>query len=317
MLELAAQEQCARARHRAPLDLALEQLPERPDRSLGRLEEHVAGEAVGGNHVELPGEHVLSFDVPGETDAALRLPQRRRRRARQIGALPFLLAIGDDPHAWSGDAEHPARVDLAQQGELHELQRSHLDVRAHVDEHRPAYRAERRQEPSDARPVDVTEPAEHEQAAGEDRAGISRRDHPGRVPRFAQLEGDADRAVLLLAQCASGMLVHLHHLRGMVDAQLLCAGAVPTQLVADALFVADEDDLEAALAMRAERAFHGRGGSEIAAHRVECDQSSLPFMTALPWYSPHFGQARCGRIGSPHFGHAPTFGAVAFQCARR
>src|SRR5438105_2282549 len=40
-------------------------------------------------------------------------------------------------------------------------------------------------------------------------------------------------------------------------------------------------------------------------------------MTARPWYSPHLGQARWDSTGSPHFGHAPTFGAVAFQCARR
>src|SRR5437899_4416718 len=45
--------------------------------------------------------------------------------------------------------------------------------------------------------------------------------------------------------------------------------------------------------------------------------SSLPFMTARPWYSPHLGQARWDSTGSPHFGHAPTFGAVAFRCARR
>src|SRR5262249_23284974 len=47
------------------------------------------------------------------------------------------------------------------------------------------------------------------------------------------------------------------------------------------------------------------------------DQSSLAFRTARPWYSPHLGQARWGSTGSPHFGQAPTFGAVAFQCARR
>src|SRR5207302_9884662 len=45
--------------------------------------------------------------------------------------------------------------------------------------------------------------------------------------------------------------------------------------------------------------------------------SSLPFMTARPWYSPHLGQARWDSTGSPQFGHFPTFGAVAFQCARR
>src|SRR5207248_1381182 len=71
------------------------------------------------------------------------------------------------------------------------------------------------------------------------------------------------------------------------------------------------------LAMRAQRAFHRGRGSQVTAHRVERDQSSLPFITARPWYSPHFGQARWGSTGSPHFGHAPTFGAVAFQCARR
>src|SRR5690349_17565423 len=40
-------------------------------------------------------------------------------------------------------------------------------------------------------------------------------------------------------------------------------------------------------------------------------------MTARPWYSPQLGHARCGSTGSPHLGHAPTFGAVAFQCDRR
>ena len=317
MLELRLHQQCAGAGDWRGLDLPLEQLAESPDRALGRLEQDVAGEAVGGDDLEVTREHVLALDVTAEFHATFRLAQRGGGGAGQVRALAFLRAVRHHADPRMRDAQGGARVHLAHQRELDDLQRRAVDVGAHVDQHGPSCAAQCGERAADARAIDVIEPPQHEQPAGEDCAAVAGGDHAGALVLLHQVEADADRAVLLLAQRPPGVLVHLHDLGRVMDAQFLFASAVTLELLADAPLVADQHDFQPPLAMRAQRAFHRGRGSQVTAHRVERDQSSLPFITARPWYSPHFGHARCGRTGSPHFGHAPTFGAVAFQCARR
>jgi hypothetical protein len=58
----------------------------------------------------------------------------------------------------------------------------------------------------------------------------------------------------------------------VVDAQLVIACAQAAQLGADARLVADQQDFEAALAMRAQGTLGRRGRSQVAPHGVECDQ---------------------------------------------
>src|SRR2546422_482655 len=66
LLELRLDQKSTGARHPARLDLALEELSECPDGALRRLQQHVAGEPVGRDHVEQSGEDVLALDVAGE-----------------------------------------------------------------------------------------------------------------------------------------------------------------------------------------------------------------------------------------------------------
>src|ERR671937_2913887 len=63
LLELRLDQKSAGGRHLAGLDLALEELSESPDGALCRLEQHVAGEAVGRDDVEETREDILPFDV--------------------------------------------------------------------------------------------------------------------------------------------------------------------------------------------------------------------------------------------------------------
>src|SRR5437867_5984418 len=282
LLQLRFDQKSTGARHSAGLDLALEELSECPDGALRRLQQHVAGEPVGRDHVEQSGEDILALDVAGERYPAFGLAQGRCDGARQFGPLSFFLPVRDHADLRVKDAEHASRVDLAHQRELGDLQRRALDVGSHVDEHGPAGAAESRQRAADARPVDVVEPPEHEQRAGQHRPGVSRGDHGRSLAGLAQIEADAHRAVLLAPQGLAGVLVHLHHFRGVADPQLFFARAEPLQFGAQPRFVPDEQDLQAPLPMRAQGTLDGRCGREVPAHGVECDHGYRPKHRRIP-----------------------------------
>jgi hypothetical protein len=72
----------------------------------------------------------------------------------------------------------------------------------------------------------------------------------------------------------------------VVDAQLVLARAEATKLRADAGLVADQQHLEAALAMRTQGALDRRGRSKIAPHGVKSDHDEWAASGQHPAASP-------------------------------
>ena len=109
---------------------------------LGGLEHDVADEAVADDHVGVAVEDVAAFGVAHEVEAGLL--QDAERFLRQLVALAFFLADGEQADARRFDAEEHLRVEVAHDGELAEVGGLGVDVRADVEQDGVAFRARER-----------------------------------------------------------------------------------------------------------------------------------------------------------------------------
>ena len=108
--------------------------------ALERLQGHVAGEAVGHDHVDLAGQQVAALDVAGEADrqAAVRRVgvEQLIGAPGQLVALARLGADGEQADPRLGDAEGGLRVGHAELGELDQHLRLGVGDRARVEQQR-------------------------------------------------------------------------------------------------------------------------------------------------------------------------------------
>ena len=132
------------------------------------LEEDVAGEAVGHDHVGLARPDREALDVAREVQPA-RAAERRVGRLHVLGPLRRLGAVGEQGDARALDAEHRLHEGRAHVRELDQVLGPHLDVRAAVQEQErpPGHRDEHGQR----RPVDAARSFHVKQAGGEGGAG--------------------------------------------------------------------------------------------------------------------------------------------------
>src|SRR5690606_34258566 len=99
------------------------------------LERDVAGEPIRHDDVEIPGEQVAALGVPGiEEVLALVLAQQAMDRTPQLCPLTVIAAVAQHGDARPYPAVLPSGVHRPENGELHEVQRPNVDVRAHVEE---------------------------------------------------------------------------------------------------------------------------------------------------------------------------------------
>lgn len=103
------------------------------------------------------------------------------------------------------------------------------------------------------------------------RPGVAGGDDRVHLTVLGQLRHPGDRAVGLLANRLDGRFVHLDGLGGMLDADEALPPALPVQVPADGLLVADQDDYVALLALGHSRqgADDRLGRSQVTAHGVD------------------------------------------------
>ena len=114
------------------------------------------------------------------------------------------------------------------------------------------------------------------QGGGHDGAGVAGGDVGGGDAALHEIHRDVDRGVLLGAHGLGGLVVHGDGFAGVDDLVARGCLAELAELGFDDRLVADEGDLDAGLLLGEDGAGDDRGGGEVAAHGVECDQQRVP-----------------------------------------
>jgi hypothetical protein len=243
-----------------------------PDRAFQRLQRHVPGEAVGHDHVDLPGQQVTAFHVAREG--------QRERAVRRIGGQQLvgppgeLVALagfgpdGEQPHPRGTDAERELGVGHPELAELHEHLRLGVGGGPGVDEHRAA--GPGRQHHGQPRPRHVGQRPQPQPGGGDHAGGRAGRHHRRRVAAPDQLAGHG-HARPRAPQASQGALVHGQVVLGGHDGQLVGPGARARlgQRLVQACGRPGQQDPDAVLALGGQRARDDLVWGMVAAHGVD------------------------------------------------
>ena len=94
----------------------LEQTHNRFDQTFAGLQNHVAGETVADDYVNVAGKNVTAFDVADEVDR--RILHQLQRLFGQIVSLDVFFADAHQSDFRTADAQDRTRVDRTHNGEL-------------------------------------------------------------------------------------------------------------------------------------------------------------------------------------------------------
>src|SRR5260221_2043752 len=262
-------EQRAKHGQRVALDLLAHGTAEERGRALCGLQQYIAGEAVRDDDVAGPREEIAALDGADEVEVP-RGFEERQHLLHELVPLALLLADREQPDTRVLVAQEVAGEAGAHVRELDEPRALHLGVGAHVEHHRalPGVGEERGQRGA----RNALEPAEPEQRARHDCAGVACAENAVQLPVLVALGEHTERGPGLA--CGHGRLGAHVHLFGNVDdvhERRVHVGA--RQRRTELGLVAHERQPEAAgpLAER-ERGALGHGiRAEVASHRINPD----------------------------------------------
>ena len=237
--------------------------------SFHRLERDVAGKAVRDDDVRLRAVDIAALDVPDVVHVGRHLLEHRGRGARVVVALRTFLAVGENPDARTRNVAHMAPVHAAHHGELHEVDRLHIDICARVDQQAESFAG--RHQRRDRRPIDVVQIAEDHHRRRHHGARISGADECARVAALDEIESNVNRRTRLGQHRLERRVVHQHDFGRVFDSNRQVGGVVVGEFMRKDLAVAHHHDLDTEVAGRQDGALNGRLGGEITPHRVERD----------------------------------------------
>ena len=160
-------------------EFGLQHLVEHHGESFGRLQHHVADEAVADEDFGRALVDVVAFDIAVEIEA--RRAQQFPGALRELVALDLFLADVEEADRRPLDAVHRRHQRGSHDRELHELLGRAIDVGAQVQHRHDA--VARRQLRGDGRAVDAGQRLQHEARDRHQRAGVARRHARLRPPR--------------------------------------------------------------------------------------------------------------------------------------
>ena len=198
-------------------------------------------------------------------------------RAQQLGgALHGLVTLDvldpdvEQPHARPLLVLDRGDQHRAHHAELHELLRRAIDVGAQI-QHVGEGSFLVRQHGGNRRSVDAGDSFQHEARDRHQGAGIARAHRRVRLAFLDEVDGDAHRRILLVAQCLGRRFVHCHYFARRMHPQLLAGDSTAGfQLGVDRLAHADQHDRDVPRAsLEVERGRHRHMGAVVAAHAID------------------------------------------------
>ncbi len=232
-----------------------------------RLDDDVAGEAVGDDDVRLCEGDVAALEVADEVD--VRRPEKLRGFLGEGVALGVLLADVEEGYFRVLPLPDTAHIGRRHLRPLDEVLRLRVGVGTDVKEDREL--AREREEAGEGRPLDATDAVEVEDGAGHDGAGVTGGDEGVGLAVPDEPKSDDDRGLLLLAGGPRRLFVHGDDLRRVDDSDGVGPGVVVGQLGLDRVLRPDEGDSQPRIAGGPAGALDDGCRSVVAAHRVEGD----------------------------------------------
>jgi hypothetical protein len=240
------------------------------------FEGDVAGEAVGDEDVAGVLGDVAAFDVADEVDEGVGFDEFAGF-FDEGGAFFFFGADVEDGDARVLDAFDGLEVKGGHDGVLVEVGGFGLGVGAGIAEHDGAGLGG--EEDGDAGAIGAGEGFEHEDAGGDEGAGVAGGDDRFGLAFLGELDHADDGGVAFAADGIDGGVVHGDDLGGVFDAEFV-AGACKgiAEVLADDVLIADEDELIAILEERegVEGTLQDLCGGLIATHGINGDAHYEP-----------------------------------------
>ena len=251
------------------------------DRPFEELQGHVSREAVGHDHIRGADQEVAALDVAAEPEPVV-VAEEPVRLESQLASLLVLLADRKEADLGVDDAEQLAAEDRAHMGELEQVLRPRVRVRAGVEQHRGA--AAGRERDGDRGPCDAGEAAEVEEAGGEHRPGVAGGDYGVRPPIGHRPDGGDEARVGLRPHRVGRLVGHRDDLRRLDERQ-------PFRVEAGRAEERHVDPVRG----RVERTEDHRIGCVVPAERVERDCRQVTGRSGAAARSR--GPCRCRRSG--------------------
>ncbi len=207
-------------------------------------------------HIHLAGIDVAPFDIPGEIQR--KLLQQLKSFASQFVALALFFANREQSHARTPRAKHAAAINFAHHGELFEIVRLAIDVRADVEQ--DGNRAHRGREYRRQRgTIDAGNSTQHHFGRGHGGARVARGDESGSLTVAHQPQAHTQRGIALGAHRLHSFVVHGDDFAGVsyFNGQAGRDGITP-QFGPDGVRRADQKDRYAMMPGGLNRAFNLR-----------------------------------------------------------
>ena len=239
--------------------------------AFAQLQDDVAGEAIGHDHVGGTAVNVAALDVADEAILERAVAEEFVGLLNEFVAFALFLADVHEADGGPFATEHVAGEDGAHHAVFEEVARLREDVRADVEDHATALG--RGHDGSDPRPMHALEEPLEPQATSHDRAGVTRTHEAFDVPFGHELPAAKDRGVRLLAECLDRLLFHIHGLRGVEDFEAIRKGR---QKWFELGAVADQHDREVGDGGKGEqRPSHNWARTVVATHGIEREPHDL------------------------------------------
>ena len=242
------------------------------DQAFADLQGDVADEAVADDDVHVAAKNVAAFHVADKINV-----QRLDAGGgftHQIIALHFFFADGKQRDARALRSPDGAVINFAHDGELLDLLGLGIDVGADVQNDGDLFLHVGKSR-SQRRAIDGGERAEHKARDGHDRSSVAHADQRFGVALFDQAGRDMRRTFLLAPEGVGRRIGHGDHFGGVDHLDGQAAQAMTRQLLLDGGFDADEQDADAQLTRRENRAFDFGARRMVATHGIQSDGGHL------------------------------------------